>query len=433
MKRIFIILLLLLSCILAKSQVQVFGTVTDNHNGDILIGASVEISGDPSSRVYTSESGFYKIFIPDIDGSTVLVFSYLGYRTEQIQMYHRDVNVSLSKSFEVEKKTKNRWVIPSFIVKGHVFGVGRDNLVGDPIMGAVVSVNGTDIEVVTDADGYYEITIPENIKNPELCYEYIVVQEIIPINGSIEVLDAYLYYSFPTDFRSKEKKKTREITEGEYITLYKPKVFALSLTGSLPQTNFGVGASFNNVYMGQRTHFTLDGKYYTDFDNNSITSGNIQLNQLVKGFDLKFEMNKFDIPQKGMDMCVYRGDIYWQPSMGLGFALYYGMEYIDHKSKFMRGITSLIFGTEFRVMPRGYFSADIGFTDSGPAHFMFGYKYHASPNMPFDINIDGGSWMRKLRVDANISKRVKNVIFSLGYEKLYKYDNAYLTLTVPLF
>lgn len=207
MKRISVVLFLLLVCSFAKSQVQVYGTVTDNRNGDILIGASAEIRGDSSSRVYTSESGFYKIFIPDIDGSTVLVFSYLGYSTEQIQMYHRDVNVSLSESFEVKKKTKNRWVIPSFVVKGHVFGVGRDNLVGDPIMGVVVSVNGTDVEVVTDADGYYEITIPENIKNPELCYEYIVVQEIIPINESIEVLDAYLYHSFPTDFRSKEKKK----------------------------------------------------------------------------------------------------------------------------------------------------------------------------------------------------------------------------------
>ena len=49
---------------------------------------------------------------------------------------------------------------------------------GEPLLGATISIKGSKNRVVTDMDGYYTITVPEEISNPEISVTYIGYNEV---------------------------------------------------------------------------------------------------------------------------------------------------------------------------------------------------------------------------------------------------------------
>ncbi len=80
MIRKFLLLLLstLLSTAMLFAQKQVTGKVTDEM-GDPIVGASVAIKGTTKATI-TEIDGSFKISIPN-DGSTILVFRFVGMKT----------------------------------------------------------------------------------------------------------------------------------------------------------------------------------------------------------------------------------------------------------------------------------------------------------------------------------------------------------------
>ena len=83
MKKLSLVLSLVLFSIGAMTaQRNVSGTVSDA-DGEALIGASVLVKGTTTGSI-TDVDGRYSVSVPD--GSTVLVFSYTGFETQEVSL-----------------------------------------------------------------------------------------------------------------------------------------------------------------------------------------------------------------------------------------------------------------------------------------------------------------------------------------------------------
>ncbi len=81
-------------------SITVSGTVTNSQTGGGEIGVVVSIKGDNKTATMTDNSGKYSITVPE--KNSVLVFSSLGFRTEEVEINGRAViNVSLVEEAEV--------------------------------------------------------------------------------------------------------------------------------------------------------------------------------------------------------------------------------------------------------------------------------------------------------------------------------------------
>ena len=67
-------------------QLQVRGKVTDSNTGELLVGATVVVKGTNTGAT-SSADGTYTINVPD--GSAILVFSFIGYTTQEVNVSGR--------------------------------------------------------------------------------------------------------------------------------------------------------------------------------------------------------------------------------------------------------------------------------------------------------------------------------------------------------
>jgi hypothetical protein len=106
-----VLLLLLLStnlCI-AQSKFTISGTVTDQKNGETIIGSSITIKGTNTGTV-TNSYGFYSITLNE--GSYKLIFSTVGYQSDTVNMELK-ANVTLNKSLTENSHKLTEVVISS--------------------------------------------------------------------------------------------------------------------------------------------------------------------------------------------------------------------------------------------------------------------------------------------------------------------------------
>lgn len=113
-------------------QMQLRGTVTDN-NGNALVGVTVVIKGT-SIGTRTDEKGVFALAIPDKVTHPVLVFSYIGYLTQEVPVSGKtNINVVLKEDI----KSLNQVVV-----------VGYGTQKKESLTGAISSVTNADIERV---------------------------------------------------------------------------------------------------------------------------------------------------------------------------------------------------------------------------------------------------------------------------------------------
>ncbi len=70
---------------------KVSGSVSDAHNGEPLVGASIVLKEQPAVGVVTNENGQFHIEMPK-NSATALVISYVGYQTEEVKLQSGDMN-----------------------------------------------------------------------------------------------------------------------------------------------------------------------------------------------------------------------------------------------------------------------------------------------------------------------------------------------------
>ncbi len=117
MKHFFVIFLFfILSNIQSQQKFTVSGTVTDAKTGETLMGVNIFVKSNPQKGVVSNYYGYYALNLPA--GTYALVFSYLGYKDEEITInlqedIKRDIKLTpvpetLGEVVVTGKKTKIR-------------------------------------------------------------------------------------------------------------------------------------------------------------------------------------------------------------------------------------------------------------------------------------------------------------------------------------
>ena len=96
-KSIILLLIILLSSHYIFSQKTVSGTVTTYHDGNGLPGAIIKVKEYPNIATVSDFDGSYTLAnIPD--SATILIFSFIGLETEEVNISGEEINISLKPS-----------------------------------------------------------------------------------------------------------------------------------------------------------------------------------------------------------------------------------------------------------------------------------------------------------------------------------------------
>lgn len=128
---------------LAKIDITVTGRVTDA-NGDALVGVSVKLKGNTLGTT-TNVSGDFSVIVPENVTNPVLVFSYIGFATQEIAVNGRTrINVQLAD----DTKTLEEVVVVGYNVvrksdvTGSVVSVGAEEIRSRPVTNALQAIQG---------------------------------------------------------------------------------------------------------------------------------------------------------------------------------------------------------------------------------------------------------------------------------------------------
>lgn len=133
----FCLLLLLIiqsPIVFGQTRVQISGTVT-GEEGDLLSGVSIKTS-DGSSTAATDDDGTFAIQVP---ANSVLVFSYLGYTTQEIAVGQSNQQVDVV--LQIEQSALDEVVV-----------VGYGTQRREAVTGSVASIGGDDLRDVPSAN-----------------------------------------------------------------------------------------------------------------------------------------------------------------------------------------------------------------------------------------------------------------------------------------
>ncbi|MEN0004865.1 MAG: SusC/RagA family TonB-linked outer membrane protein [Bacteroidota bacterium] len=136
MKKLSLVLMLVLFAMgTALAQRTISGTVTDE-SGETLIGASILVKGTPTGTV-TEVDGTYKLALPD--GASVLVISYTGFESQELEIGVSDVIDVVMKEGAAE--------LAEVVVTG--LGIRKEK---KALGYAVTSISQKDLELRPEAD-----------------------------------------------------------------------------------------------------------------------------------------------------------------------------------------------------------------------------------------------------------------------------------------
>ena len=121
--------------------IRVTGTVTDREQGEQLVGVSVLVKGTNTGTV-TNIDGKYII---DVEKGQTLVFSYIGYETQEVKATSTVINVRLSASYNQLDET---------VVVG--YGKSRNKAVTGSVAKISYEVNVVEDDVVVSDIAYYQ-------------------------------------------------------------------------------------------------------------------------------------------------------------------------------------------------------------------------------------------------------------------------------------
>ncbi|HRW70561.1 carboxypeptidase-like regulatory domain-containing protein, partial [Lentimicrobium sp.] len=130
MKKLILLLTIILSAGTMLAQQVVQGTVTDAKTGETLIGVTVQIKGTTSGTI-TDIEGRYRLESDRLNASSVIVYSYIGYKSVEETLGSRAlVNVRM----QVEQT-----MLDEVVVIGYGTAKKRN------VLGAVTRVDNTEL------------------------------------------------------------------------------------------------------------------------------------------------------------------------------------------------------------------------------------------------------------------------------------------------
>lgn len=130
MKRLIIILSVILSTATLLAQQSVQGTITDAQTGESLIGVTVQIKGTTTGTM-TDVDGYYSLVSNQLNASSVLMFSYIGYKTVEETLGSRTI---INLQMQIEQS-----MLDEVVVIGYGTAKKRN------VLGAVSKVDNTEL------------------------------------------------------------------------------------------------------------------------------------------------------------------------------------------------------------------------------------------------------------------------------------------------
>ena len=133
MKRLVLLALSFSVAVSLFAQHVVEGTVTDANSGETLIGVSIQIKGTTSGTT-TDVNGKYRLVSDQLNASSVIIFSYIGYtKVEQIPGILSVIDVKL---------TPEQQMLDEVVVIGYGSAKKRN------VLGAVTKVNNKELTML---------------------------------------------------------------------------------------------------------------------------------------------------------------------------------------------------------------------------------------------------------------------------------------------
>jgi TonB-linked SusC/RagA family outer membrane protein len=130
-KKFYYFFLMLFISISAFAQHGVKGTITDAKTGEPLAGVNVVVKGSTSTGTISDANGVFTLSVP---GNSVLVFSYIGYLSQEVSVKGKsNLNVSLSEDVEA---------LDEIVVVGYGTMKKRD------LTGSLSSVKAEDMQAI---------------------------------------------------------------------------------------------------------------------------------------------------------------------------------------------------------------------------------------------------------------------------------------------
>ncbi|MBN1338321.1 MAG: TonB-dependent receptor, partial [Bacteroidales bacterium] len=157
MKKSTLILMLLLIAglqYIAAQGVTITGTTTDAGNGESLPGVTIQVKGTTTGAISTAEGTYRITNVPD--NATTLVFSFVGYRTQEVEIAGRTV---IDLSLEEEITFLDEVVVTGYSVErkkdiiGSVAVVNTDEMLTTPSGSLTAQLAGRVAGVSIASDG----------------------------------------------------------------------------------------------------------------------------------------------------------------------------------------------------------------------------------------------------------------------------------------
>lgn len=132
-------LLLLINSAYAQAQIAVTGTVTDE-NGEGLPGATILLKEAQTQGTITDINGDYRLVVPEEHANGSIIFSYIGYLTEEVEIGGQSVI--------------NMQLLPDLQTLSEIVVVGYGTMRKSDLTGAITSVAASDLRqgVITSAE-----------------------------------------------------------------------------------------------------------------------------------------------------------------------------------------------------------------------------------------------------------------------------------------
>lgn len=137
----------------ATTSGSILGIVSDAQTGETINSAAIEIEGSTSLVANSDSEGKYKIIqIPS--GSFVVKVNHGEYEEASLP------NISVSDN----QSTNLNIILTKKQTVGNLEGTLKDDSTGNPISGAILTIEGTSITTTTDDDGFYRmVNVPAGL------------------------------------------------------------------------------------------------------------------------------------------------------------------------------------------------------------------------------------------------------------------------------
>ena len=329
-------------------------------------------------------------------------------------------------------------------------GTITDAKTGEPVIGANIVVKGNEINgTISGVDGKYAVKVPQSgeviLKFSFLGY---IPQEIRVFSETIDVA-------------MEDDDKTLDME----VVISKPKTIQPYIRANTDYTPFGagVGWDFCRINWGDDyswTQVTGAISYHTNFEANRITRAKMKIGDIFYanswindywiGLDIRYD--HFDLEQPAKNMSAFRAGMTvgnYRTFMGIH------MEKARVRSLNPEDDLSFILSWEsnFNIIKKRSGEEDVpdwihhnwlgdnrpkvsfeaGISKRKQIQFGAGLSVAGSYfKMPFDTDIYAGYWMKMPRYKAELSRTIKKIRVSAGYEQIRHYNNLYLSFSVKI-